>query len=265
MAINGYNVLNIPSYALNNEISRTNQSMTSGSQINQSADNASGQAIVTALNTQITTQDIAGRNTLDGMSLLQTADGASATIAERLQRMTELTVQALNGTMSVSQRSMLDQEFQQNLAGINEIAQNTSFNQQNLLNGGTSSIEIAMGDTSTSLNLPDLTTNGLGLSGLSIDNPANASTVLDGLGSAMESLSLTRSGFGAQQQGLMTAYNNLQTQNENAQAARSRINDTNMAQASTDQARQNMLLDARITMQAQSNQQQASVLQLLNS
>lgn len=265
MVINSYNSLNIPSYGNTPEVNSTNQSLASGSRINASADNPSGQAIVNALSTQITTQDVASRNAVDGISLLQTADSATSSITAQLQRMNELALQAANGTLNPSQRSILNQEFQQNLAGINEIAQGTSFNQQNLLNGELGTLDIALGETSSTLNLPNFTTDGLGISGLSIDNPSNAATVLQGLGNALQNVNQTRSEFGAQQNGLLAQYENIQSQNANAQASRSQINDTDYAQAVSEQVRQNILNDAQISMQAQGNQNRASVLQLLNS
>lgn len=265
MVISSYNSLSIPGITSPQEVNSTNQALTSGSRINTAADNASGAAVVNALTTQINGQDIASRNAVDGISLLQTADGASTIITERLQRMNELALQASNGTLNDAQRSILNQEFQQNLAGINEIAQGTSFNQQTLLNGELNTLDIALGETSATLNLPNLSSDGLGLSGLSIDNPSNAATVLQGLGNALQSVNQTRSEFGAQQNGLLAQYDNLQSQNVNAQASRSQINDTDYAQAVSEQVRQNILTDAQIAMQSQSNQNRASVLQLLNS
>ncbi|BBP45338.1 flagellin [Thiosulfatimonas sediminis] len=264
MVINSYNSLSTSSYANTQALSSSNQALASGSRINSSADDPSGQAIVTALNTQVTTQDMASRNAVDGISLLQTADGASNSIVERVQRMNELALQASNGTLNATQRNILNQEFQQNLAGINDIAQGTSFNQQNLLNGELNTLDIALGETSATLSLPNLTSDGLGLSGLSIDNPSNAATVLQGLGNVLQNLSQTRSEFGAQQNGLLAQYDNLQSQNVNSQASRSQINDTNFAQAISEQVRLNILQEAQISMQAQGNQSRASVLQLLN-
>ncbi|MBO1926251.1 flagellin-like protein [Thiomicrorhabdus sp. 6S2-11] len=265
MVINSYNSLPIPSYNNTQAVNSNNQAIASGSQVNSAADNASGLAVINAFTTQINTQDMASRNAMDGISLLQTADGASSSITAQLQRMNELALQASNGTLNDSQRQILNQEFQQNLAGINEIAQGTTFNQQTLLNGELNTLDIALGETSATLSLPNLTSDGLGLSGLSIDNPSNAATVLQGLGNALQNISQVRSEFGSQQNGLLAQYDNLQSQNLNAQASRSQINDTDYAQAVSEQVRQNILTDAQISMQAQSNQSRASVLQLLNT
>ena len=263
MAITGYSPISSSLYTPN--IDSVAQTLTSGQRINQSADDAAGQAIVTSLSSQINTQDMATRNASDGISLLQTADGASESITASLQRMNELAIQASNGTLNDSQRNVLNQEFQQNLQGINQIAENTSFNNQNLLNGENSSLNIALGETGSQINLPNLTSDGLAISGLDISNPANAATALGGLSSAIEQLSTSRSEFGAQQNGLTSAVDNMQNQNINAYAARSQINDTDFARSLTEQVRLNVQQDSAIAMQAQGNQSRASVLQLLNS
>jgi len=246
-------------------VSSVAQSLASGQRINQSADNPAGQAIVTALSTNINTQDMATRNANDGISLLQTADGASESINSSLLRMSELAIQAQNGTLNNSQRSALNQEFQQNLQAINQTAENTQFNNQTLLNGNNSTVDIALGESSSQLNLPTLTTDGLAITGLDISNSANAATALQGIGTAIEQLGTQRSEFGAQQNGLTSAIDNIQNQNLNSEATRSQINDTDFARAITQQTRQNILQDSAIAMQAQTNQSRASVLQLLNS
>lgn len=263
MAINGYPSISPNMYTPS--INQTNQSMASGIRINQSADDSSGQAVVTALTSQINTQDMSVQNANSGISLLQTADGAGSSINSYLMRMNELAVQASSGTLNNSQRNMLNQEFQQNLQGINQIAGTTSFNGQNLLNGDTSNMNIALGDSNTTLNLPNMTSDGLAISGLSINNPTNASTALESLATAIEQIGSQRANFGAQQNGLTAYIDNAQTQNINSNASRSQINDTNYAQAVTNQVKQNILQDSAIAMQAQNNQSRASVLQLLNS
>ncbi|HHT00328.1 MAG TPA: flagellin-like protein [Thiomicrospira sp.] len=263
MAINSYSSISPSLYSPN--ISPVTQSLTSGQRINQSADDTAGQAVVGSLTNQIDTQDMATRNANEGISLLQTADGASSSINSYLQSMNELAIQASNGTLNDSQRNILNQEFQQNIQGITQIAESTSFNNQNLLNGDNSSIDIALGESNSQLNLPNFTIDGLAISGLDISNSANAATAIDGITTAIEQLGIQRSELGAQQNGLSSAIDNLQNQNVNTFAARSQINDTDYARALSEQVRQNVLQDSAIAMQAQTNQSRASVLQLLNS
>lgn len=259
------NNTSISSLLYNPELNRINQSLASGLQINQSADNPAGQAVVAALTSQINTQDIATRNANDGISLIQTADGASASISSNLQRLNELAIQAQNGTLNDAQRTTLNTEFQQNLEAINQTASSTQFNGQNLLDGSNNTLSIALGETNSDISLFDQSTTGLSLNGLDISNAANAANALNGVTSALEQLNTQRAGFGSQQNGLISSIDNLQTQNINSERSRSQIQDTNFAQAITEQVRQNILQDSAIAMQSQTNQSRASVLQLLNS
>lgn len=263
MEITTYSALNNTLNASN--LSSTNESLSSGSKINSAADNPAAQAIITALTSQVDTQEMATRNANDGISLLQTADGASASISQSLQRMNELSIQSLNGTLGVSQRSMLNQEFQQNLQSINQISASTSFNGNHLLNGDTATIDIALGETTSSLSLPNLSTDGLSITGLDISSPANALLALEGIGLAMEQLGSARSQFGAQQNGLTSTIDNLQNQSLNTMATQSQLSDTDFARAIAEQSRLNILNESAIAMMTQGNQSKSSVLQLLGS
>ena len=263
MAISGYSSISSNMYTPN--VSSTAQSLASGQRINQAADDSAGLAIVNALNTQINTQDIGVQNANTGVSMLQTADSASNSINSYLQRMNELATQASNGTLNSSQQDSLNQEFQQNLQAIDQIAQSTSFNGQNLLNGDSSSISLALGDSSTDVNLPTLTSSGLSISGLDISSSGDTSTALQNLGVAIEQVSNQRSEFGAQQNALSSYVDNGQNQSVNSSAASSQISDTDYAKTIADQVKQDVLLDSSIAMQAHTNQSRASVLQLLNS
>lgn len=247
-------------------LNNINEQLTSGQRLNQAADGAADQAVVTGLTSQINAQDIAVQNANSGINLVQTADGASQQISESLQRLRELSVQALNGTLSTQQRDLLDTEFQQGLESIQQISENTQFNDINLLDGSNNDINIALGDNgSSNIELPDLTLQNLGLDGSNISSAETASNALNGLDTAIEQLSTAQAQFGAQQNGLASSVNDIQNQNINANNARSQINDTNYARALTDQTRLNILQDASIAMQSQQNQSRSSVLQLLNS
>ncbi len=261
MDISAYSALNNPTYS--NSLNSVNESLASGSQVNRAADNSAAQAIIMALTSQVNTQDMATRNANDGISLLQTADGASDSITQSLQRMNELSVQSLNGTLNPSQRSALNQEFQQNLQSINQVSGSTSFNGNNLLNGETASVDIALGETTNSLNLPNLSTDGLSITGLDISNPANASLALEGIGLAMEQIGSARSQFGAQQNGLTSAVDNLQNESLNTMATRSQLSDTDFGRAIAEQSRLNILNESSIAMMSQGTQSKSSVLQLL--
>lgn len=263
MAIESLNV--VDNSSIMSGLNKTNQSLTSGSQINSAADNAAGSAIVASLSSKINTQDIGIQNATTGGNLLQTADSAAGQITEQLQRLNELSIQSLNGTYNSSQRAALNAEFQQGLKSINDFAESTSFNGMKLLNSDTASVDIALGsDNSASLTLPDLTTNSLGLNGLDISDPNNAIAAQSQLTNALGVISENRAQFGAEQNGLTASASNLANQNVNAQATRSQINDTNYASAVLDQSRLQILNQASLAMQAQNNQNYSNVLSLLS-
>ena len=262
MTINPYTPIASNSFS---GVNPATESLTSGSRINSAADDAAGLAVVTALTTQVNTQDVATRNANDGISMLQTADGASESINASLQRMNELSIQAMNGTYSASQRQMMNVEFQQNLEGINQIAETTSFNGNKLLNGDSASMDIALGaNSNSSLTLPNMTSGGLSIDGLDLSNPANAALASEGITAALEQMSGARAEFGAQQNGLTSSIENISSQNINSMSARSQISDTDFAKASAEQAKQNILNQSAIAMQSQGMQSKAAVLQLLS-
>lgn len=244
-------------------VSSSAASMTSGLQINRSADNPAGLAVASGMTTDINSKSVGMRNASDGIQLLQTADGATQSMTANLQRMYELTLQSMNGTLNASQRNSLNNEFQQNLQALEQMAETTQFNGVRLLNGENPQINIALGDSSTSLNMPTLTNDAMGLTGLDISNPANAGAALDALRQATESLSSSQAQLGAQQNGLYAASSNMAIGQQNDLASRSQIMDTDFARASMNKAREDVLNQAGLMMMAQSNQNQANVLQLL--
>jgi len=263
MAIESLNA--VDNSSMMSSLNKTNQSLTSGSQINSAADNAAGSAIVTSLTSKINTHDIGIQNATTGGNLLQTADGGASQITEQLQRLSELSIQSLNGTYNSSQRAALNAEFQQGLKSINDFAESTSFNGMNLLNADTASVDIALGsDSSASLTLPNLTTDALGLTGADISNPNNALAIQSQLSDALGLVSDSRAQFGAQQNGLSASASNLANQNINTQSTRSQINDTNYAGAVLEQSRLQILNQTSLAMQAQNNQNFSNVLSLLS-
>ena len=242
------------------------QQLTSGSRINQAADDPAGQAVVTALTSQINERDIGIQNANDGIGIIQTAGGALQSIIDQVQRLSELSIQALNGTLTDTQRNILNSEFRQGIESIQQFSQTSSFNGINLLDGSTSQVTVALGaDSEAAIDLPDLTPSNLGLAGLSIDNLTNATTAHDQLTAALEVLSTGQAQFGAQQKSLTSAINNMAEFNVNTLASRSQISDADMARAITEKTRQQVLSEANIAMLAQRNQQQENILPLLST
>lgn len=244
--------------------SPTVASMTSGQQINRAADNPAGLAIANGFQQNSMRDAIGMRNANDGISLLQTADGASRSMTENIQRMQALSLQAMNGTMNPAQRNALNTEFQQMMQSIDQTSQNTQFNGMALFTGEFSDLSIALGDSQSNLNLPELSLGSLGLGGLDLTNPANATLALETLQTANSLLSTTQAGFGAQQNGLFSAASEMAVSRQNSMASFSQIMDTDYAQASVNKAREDVLLQAGLMMQSQGNQDRANVLQLIN-
>lgn len=238
--------------------------MSSGKQINTAADNPAGLAIVNAMNSQVMAQSVGMRNANDGIGLLQTADGATQSFSINMQRMYELSVQAANGTLNPAQRNHLNTEFQQGLKELDRIATTTQFNGMNLLNAEHNSIQIALGDASSELTLPNLQTDVLGLANLDLSNPANAGLAMQSLQSANELMGQVRAQFGAEQNGLLSAFNNMANTQINTIGSRSQIEDTDMAKAASEKAREDVLNRAGIMMLAIGNQERSNTLQLLS-
>ncbi|WP_044407044.1 flagellin [Thiomicrospira microaerophila] len=244
--------------------SPSSASMTSGQQINRAADNPAGLAVANGFQQAAMREAVGMSNANSGISLLQTADGASRSMTENILRMQELSLQAMNGTTNPAQRNALNTEFQQMMQAIDQTSQNTKFNGMNLLNGENADLSIALGDSASRLSLPELSLNSLGLAGLDLSNPANANLALESLQKAGSLLSTTQAEFGAQQNGLLSAAAEMSTSRQNSLASFSQIMDTDYARASTEKAREDVLLQAGIMMQAQGNQDRANVLALIN-
>jgi len=261
MTIESYSPISSNSYI--SSVQSLNTNIASGSKINQSADNPAGLSIVSNLTSQVNTQDIAIQNANSGLNLLQTATTGAQNINESILRMNELAIQAQNGTLNSQQRNTLDLEFQQTLESINGLANNTSFNGLNLLNGEANSINIALNDSDSTLSLANLSPAALGIDTLNISDPANANLALQGLQLASEQLLGSQAQFGAQQNGLQASIDNLSNQNLNTLSTRSQISDTDFARAITEQVRQSILNESSLTMQVQNNQSRDNVLQLL--
>ncbi len=256
--------LAVSNHANTTSLSRVNESISSGSSINSSADDAAGSAVIMALTKQIKNDNVAIQNASTGINLIQTADSAVDSITSQLQSLNELSVQAANGTLSPSQRDIINEQFKIGLDSINQFANSAQFNGINLLDGSNTEIDIALdSDNISTINLPELSTGTLGLDGLDLTNSTNIGLAQEGIANALLGIADAQAGFGAQQNGLSSAVTNLESKNLSATAARSQIGDTDYARAVADQVRLQVLNQAGTAMQAQSNQSQANVLQLL--
>ena len=257
-------------------LSTVMQQLSTGKRINNAVDDVAGMAISTRLTSQIRGLNQAVRNTNDGSSLVQTAEGATEQVTNMLQRMRELAVQAANDTNNTNDRSYLDLEFQALSTQIGVIATNTQWNGTNVMDGtsrgsgsGVFSFQVGANSGQTiAVTLSNMTTtSGTGkLSAITsnqITSTAAAGSALGAIITALDTVALERSNMGAVISRLQFTADNLATVSAKAQESRSRIEDTDYSQATTELAKRNIIQQAAQAMLAQANQAPQLVLQLL--
>lgn len=250
----------------NNQVSKALEKLSSGYRINRAGDDASGLAISEKMKAQIKGLDQASLNSQDGVSVVQTTEGALTEVHNMLNRMVELATRAANGINSTTNRASLQNEVDQLLEEIDRIASSTDFNGLKPLSAaGTLTLQI--GDTADSFNqltvtLTDMHANQLnGVN--SVDLESDAAGAISTIKAAIDTVSSVRAYYGAIQNRLEYTINNLDTTSENIQAANSRIRDTDMAKMMMEYTKTNVLVQSAQAMLAQANQQPQSVLQLL--
>ncbi|KAA0548319.1 flagellin [Bacillus sp. BGMRC 2118] len=246
------------------------EKLSSGLRINRAGDDAAGLAISEKMRSQIKGLEMASKNSQDGISLIQTAEGALNETHSILQRQRELAVQSANDTNTDADRAQLDKEFQQLTAEVERIGQNTEFNTKKILSADqTLDIQVGANTTQTmqitwkaqlSTSLGEDATD---ISGQKVLTKGDATAAIAQLDLAIESVSKSRSQMGAFQNRLEHTINNLGTSAENLTAAESRIRDVDMAKEMMDQTKNSILAQASQAMLAQANQQPQGVLQLL--
>jgi len=253
----------------NASMGKTMEKLSSGFRINRAADDAAGLAISEKMRYQINGYNQASRNAQDGISLLQTAEGALTEVHSMLQRINTLATQASNGTLEDSDRSKLNDEVAQLLKEIDNIANTTTFNGIDLLkgNGAGSGVSFQVGFkagvTITASLGSGVATATLGIGSLSIATAAGAQTALTAVQSAINQVSTLRATFGAVQNRLEHTINNLGVNAENLSASESRIRNADMAKEMTEFTRNQILVQAGTAMLAQANSVPQNVLRLL--
>ncbi|MCM3454370.1 flagellin Hag [Heyndrickxia oleronia] len=262
-ALNTYRQLG----AANDAQSKSMEKLSSGLRINRAGDDAAGLAISEKMRGQIRGLDMAAKNSQDGISLIQTAEGALNETHAILQRMRELAVQGGNDTNVTADREAIQDELNQLMSEIDRIADTTEFNTQNLLGGSFSgTLQIGANDGQIiNIGISAMNTSGLGIStgNIAVSTNAAASTAISALDSAIAAVSTQRSKLGAYQNRLEHTINNLSTSSENLTAAESRVRDVDMAKEMMAQTKNSILSQAAQAMLAQANQQPQGVLQLL--
>ncbi|GAS84639.1 flagellin N-terminal helical domain-containing protein [Paenibacillus amylolyticus] len=255
---------------LNTNTTNTNKAiekLSSGLRINRAGDDAAGLAISEKMRGQIRGLDMASKNAQDGISLIQTAEGALNETHSILQRVRELSVQSANDTNTDADRVELQKEVTELTAEINRISTTTEFNTKKLLDGaGASAVVFHIGANtgqSITLNIGNMGASSLGIASVAIGTQSGANAAIATLDTAIASVSAERSKLGANQNRLEHTINNLGTTSENLSAAESRVRDVDMAKEMMNQTKNNILAQASQAMLAQANQQPQAVLQLL--
>lgn len=251
-----------------NGLQKSTEKLSSGYKINRAADDAAGLSISEKMRNQIRGLNKASDNAQDGISLVQTAEGALNEVHSMLQRMSELAVQASNDTNQTVDRTALQSEVAQLQTEIQRVANTTQFNKQNILNGDFTKKNIQVGANSGELIDIDITDVKITVSdalaaGTKVDSFTAAQTAIDNIQKSITALSTQRSTLGAIQNRLEHTTANLDNISENTQAAESRIRDTDMAEEMVTYSKNNILQQAGQSMLAQANQANQGVLSLL--
>ena len=256
--------------ATNGKLSDTMERLSSGLRINRAADDAAGLAVSEEMRTQIRGMKVASRNALDGVSLVQVADGALSGVNEALQRVRDLAVQAANGTLTDLQRGNLDQEVQSIVAEMARVASDTEFNGVKILSGSVATAASAItlqvganGSQVIAFTVATMTASDLGISGIAVSTAASATAAIASIDAAIRTVNSQRASMGAIQNRLEQTISRLELTSENLQAAESRIRDADMASEMIDYTRNQILQQSGTAMLAQANQAPQSILQLL--
>ncbi|KQN94658.1 flagellin N-terminal helical domain-containing protein [Arthrobacter sp. Leaf69] len=270
-ANNSYRNLN----ATQTDLSKSLEKLSTGLRINRAADDAAGLSISEGLKSQVTGSAQASRNAQDGISVIQTTEGALTEVHSILQRMRDLAVQGANDTNNDDARAAIKKEADSLGEEMGRLTEATNFNGIDLLKGGSLSIQVGAGSVAANdqitVNLADVATDVAGLSGAAgagavdfdVTDATTAATTISSIDDAIKAISTSRSDLGASQNRLEHAVKSLNVAGENLSAAQSRIADVDMAQEMVKFTKANILSQAGTAMLAQANQSSQGVLSLL--
>ncbi len=248
------------------------EKLSSGYRINRAGDDAAGLAISESLRGQIRGLKQAWRNSQDGVSMIQVAEGGLQEISNILIRLRELGVQAASDTVGPIERQLLNVEYQQLLDEVDRIADSTEFNGTPLLSGTGAVLDFQVGTRndpnidrlSFDASKADANSAALGVNLTTVADKASAQNSLAAIDEAIVAVSATRADFGAMQNRLQSTINNLSISLENMAAANSRIRDVDIAEETAEMTKQNILMSAGTSVLAQANQTSKQALALLN-
>jgi len=245
---------------------KSSEKLSSGYKINRAADDAAGLSISEKMRSQIRGLNKASDNAQDGISLIQTAEGALNEAHSILQRMNELATQAANDTNTASDRSAVQDELNALTSEIDRIASTTQFNTQNLLDGNFTGKNLQVGaleGQKISLTIATMDAAALSIDAIKVSTFTDAGNAMTQIQHAISSVSKQRSALGAVQNRLEHTVANLDNVSENTSSAESRIRDTDMAEEMVNYSKNNILAQAGQSMLAQANQSTQGVLSLL--
>ena len=245
---------------------KSTEKLSSGYKINRAADDAAGLAISEKMRRQIRGLSQASENAQDGISCVQTAEGALNEVHDMLQRMNELAVQAANGTNESEDRTYIKEEMDLLIEEITRTADDTTFNKKNLLDGSIDELTLHVGTeegNTITFELQSVSASKLGVDKVDITTSTKARESLTTIDEAIQTLSSFRAKLGAVQNRLEHTINNLDNVVENTTAAEAQIRDTDMATEMVKYSNNNILAQAGQAMLAQSNQANQGVLSLL--
>jgi flagellin len=255
------------------QLDRNLEHLSTGYRINHAADDAAGLATSEILKAEARGLQQTERNAQDGISVIQIAEGALGEISQILIRLREIGVQASSDTLGSQERSFLNTEFQQLLSEVDRIAQSTSYNHIPLLNGAGNSFEIQVGTQNTPIvdrislfnpSTTNVTNVALGLNLTCVKEKSNAQQSLVEIDSAFSHLTQVRTQLGAMQNRLQSILSNILTHKENLTSTVSRIKDADMAEESSELTKNNILLQAGVSVLTQANNSIKVALNLLN-
>lgn len=263
-------------------LNKSMERLSSGYRINRAADDAAGLTISQNLISSVRRMKQAARNTLDGVSILQTTEGSLSVIGDNLQRVRELTVQAANDTNDSVSRAAISNEIQSLLNDIDRIASSTNLNGIQLLDGTTTNAQLQIGPNSNPVTntidltpaLADASADGMGLVGvppltfatvaaIDLSSSAIATTFLADVDAALQTVNIQRSTVGSLQNKLDSVNSNLEQGVENFSASNSRIRDVDVAAETAQMAQSQILTEAATTVLSQTNQLPRLILSLL--
>ena len=235
------------------QIQNLSKQISSGKQINSAADNAAGLGIAEKMRAQENGTNQGTRNTADMQSLVNTAEGALSSVSSNLQRLNELALQASNGIMTSSDRTLIQKEVDQVLDNIQSISQSTQFNTRNLLNGEANELHTASSPDGSGMtvSIPSMSLQDLGLEGFNVTGNFDLSSIH----SAMNTVSSARSNLGATSNRMDYVMTSNDISALNLASSRSRIEDTDMARATMELEKERVLEQYQVAAQKRENEQ----------